>query len=111
MKLATRTVGNVDVVVIDTASLDADTAPDFRRDMEARLRPGARVVIDLAALSFIDSSGLGAILTCLRRLHAAGGDLKLCNMRREVRAMFELVRMHRIIEIHDSEEAAVQSFG
>lgn len=111
MKLATHTVGNVDLVELLVKSLDADTAQEFRENMEKKLEEGGKVVLDLGALKFVDSSGLGAILTCLRKLNANGGDLKLCNMSKEVRAMFELVRMHRIIDIYDSRGDAVGAFG
>ena len=68
------------------------------------------MVIDLARLRFMDSSGLGAMLSCLRQLSAKGGDLKLCCMSKQVRAAFELVRMHRIFDIFNSREEAVRAF-
>ena len=50
------------------------------------------------------------MLSCLRQLNAAGGDLKLCGMSKAVRAVFELVRMHRIFDIYDTREQAVSAF-
>ena len=44
-------------------------------------------------------------------MNAKGGDVKLCGMSRQVRAVFELVRMHRIFDIYDTKEAAVQAFA
>jgi anti-sigma B factor antagonist len=110
MNLANQKVGDIDVIEVQVKSLDADTAKEFRRDMDALLPHGGRVVLDVGALEFVDSSGLGAMLSCLRQLNAAGGDLKLCNMSKTVRAMFELVRMHRVIEIHDTRDEAVAAF-
>jgi anti-sigma B factor antagonist len=66
--------------------------------------------VDLSHLRFVDSSGLGAMLSCLRQLNATGGDLKLCGMSKAVRAVFELVRMHRIFDIYDTRELAVSAF-
>lgn len=111
MKLASETIDGVDVVEIPVQALDADTAREFRRHMEERTRDGGRLVLDLCQVEFVDSSGLGAILSCLRQLNAKGGDLKLCGLSAAVRAMFELVRMHRVMEIHPSREAAVASFS
>jgi anti-sigma B factor antagonist len=68
------------------------------------------VILDLGRLRFIDSSGLGAMLSCLRQLNAAGGDLKLCGMSKAVRAVFELVRMHKIFDIYGTREQAVSAF-
>ena len=64
----------------------------------------------LSHLRFVDSSGLGAMLSCLRQLNATGGDLKLCGMSKAVRSVFELVRMHRIFDIYDTREQAVSAF-
>lgn len=110
MKLASEKVGDVEVIDVLVKSLDADTAKEFRKDMETRLPEGAKVVFDLGPLEFVDSSGLGAMLSCLRQLNASGGDLKLCNMSKAVRAMFELVRMHRVIEIYNSRDEAIAAF-
>jgi anti-sigma B factor antagonist len=69
------------------------------------------VVFDLRELRFVDSSGLGAILSCLRQLNAKGGDLKLCEMTKPVRALFELVRMHKIFDIYVTKEQALRALG
>jgi len=110
MRVQCQTIGKVKVIEVLLESLDADTAKDFREDMKKRLAGGDLVVFDMDRVRFVDSSGLGAILTCLRQINAGGGDLKLCNLTPEVRAMFELVRMHRVIEIHGTKEEAVQAF-
>ena len=110
MKLANETISGVQVVEIPVKALDADTAKEFRRTIEERTSNGGNFVFDLSKVEFVDSSGLGAILSCLRQLNAKGGDLKLCNMSNPVRAMFELVRMHRVMEIHRTREEAVASF-
>jgi len=103
-------VGNVTVMQIDGNSLDASNAKDFKRAVAPLVAESRKLVFDLCALQFIDSSGLGAILSCLRQLHAMGGDLKLCGVNRAVHALFELVRMHRLIDIHETREDAVRAF-
>jgi len=74
------------------------------------LETHSKLVIDLGRLRFVDSSGLGAFISCLRKLNAKGGDLKLCGMQKPVRAVFELVRMHRIFDIYATREEAVRAF-
>jgi anti-sigma B factor antagonist len=110
MEARVEQVGNITVMRIDDSSLDAGNAKDFKRVVAPMVAENRKLVFDLSALQFIDSSGLGAILSCLRQLHALGGDLKLCGVSRAVHALFELVRMHRIIDIHDSREEAVRAF-
>jgi len=103
-------IGDVAVTVIPVEELDASNAGDFKRDIAPLLETQTKLVIDLARLRFVDSSGLGAFISCLRKLKANGGDLKLCGMSKQVRAVFELVRMHRIFEIFASREEAARAF-
>jgi anti-sigma B factor antagonist len=69
-----------------------------------------KVVIDLSRVEFVDSSGCGALLSCLRQLGDRGGDLKLCGVQKNVERLFELVRMNRIIDIYPSKEEALKGF-
>ena len=110
MELMCEPIGDVMVVVLAGAQLDASTAEEFKRDITPVLETHTQVVFDLSQLAFVDSSGLGAFLSCLRHVHARGGDLKLCGLSQPVRALFELVRMHRIFHIFDTQEAAIRAF-
>jgi anti-sigma B factor antagonist len=110
MQLAIEKVGNVAVTAVPVEELDAGNAGEFKRDIAPLLDAHAAVVLDLSRLRFVDSSGLGAFISCLRKLNAKGGDLKLCGMSKQVRAVFELVRMHRVFDILSTKEDAVRAF-
>jgi anti-sigma B factor antagonist len=99
------------VVATSVEALDASNASDFKCAVSKMIKPGARLVLDMSGIRFVDSSGLGAILSCLRLLHDQGGDLKLCNLNKPVRALFELVRMHRVFEIFNTREEALRSYA
>lgn len=101
----------ITVHVIAGDHLDAGNVRDFKLAVERLLKPGARVVFDLSGLKFVDSSGLGALLSALRQLSAQGGDLKLCGVTRPVRALFELVRMHKVLDIYNTAEEAILAYG
>jgi anti-sigma B factor antagonist len=101
---------DVVVVSVDDGILDASNVKRFKQEWIPALESRTRVVLDLGAVQFIDSSGLGAILSCYRQLRSSGGDLKLCGMTPPVRALFELVRMHRIFDTYATFEEAVASF-
>jgi anti-sigma B factor antagonist len=75
------------------------------------LEAHTKLVFDLRRLRFTDSSGLGAFLSCLRHVNARDGDVKLCGMSPQVRAVFELVRLHRIFDIYSTPEEAVRAFA
>lgn len=111
MEIATETVSDVTIVVLPGEQLDASNAKEFKRDVLPLLEPCGKVIFDLGELRFVDSSGLGAMLSCLRQLNSKGGDLKLCAMTKPVRALFELVRMHRVFDIHPTKTDALRAFG
>jgi anti-sigma B factor antagonist len=111
MDLAVEKRGDVAVVTLPMEELDAGNAGAFKRDMGPVLEAATKVVLDLHRLRFMDSSGLGAFLSCLRKLNEKGGDLKLCGLSKPVRAIIELVRMHRIFDIHATSEEAVRAFA
>ena len=71
----------------------------------------SRVVLDMAGVSFVDSSGLGALISCLRQANSRKGDFRLCELSRTVGALFELMRMHRVFNVHDIRADAVASFS
>ncbi len=110
MQMAFEKVGDVAVVAVPVEELDASNAGEFKRDMAPVLDANAKLVLDLSRLRFVDSSGLGAFISCLRKLNAKGGDLKLCGMSKQVRAVFELVRMHRVFDILGTKEDAIRAF-
>jgi anti-sigma B factor antagonist len=110
MQLAVDKFGDVAVAAVPVDELDASNASEFKRDIAPLLEANAKLVLDLSRLRFVDSSGLGAFISCLRKLNAKGGDLKLYGMSKQVRAVFELVRMHRVFDIVGTREEAVQAF-
>ena len=110
MEIAFDKIGSIAVAAVPVDELDASNAGEFKRDIGPVLQANTKLVLDLSRLRFVDSSGLGAILSCLRQLSAKSGDLKLCGMSKQVWALFELVRMHRIFDIYGTREEAVKAF-
>jgi len=111
MEITVQDFDGVAVANIPVEELDASNAAEFKRDIAPILQLHPRLVLDLSKVRFVDSSGLGAMLSCLRQLSARNGDLKLCGMSTQVRALFELVRMHRIFDIYGTPEEAVRAFA
>lgn len=110
MEIPLENVDGVAVAAVPVDELDASNSGEFKRDIAPVLAANSKLVLDLGQLRFVDSSGLGAMLSCLRQLSAKNGDLKLCGMSKQVRALFELVRMHRIFDIYGTREEAVDAF-
>jgi anti-sigma B factor antagonist len=112
MELNGRIEG-ADVLVLELRedNLDASNVREFRDAAQSLMHDRTRVVLDMAGVKFVDSSGLGALISCLRQANGRKGDFRLCEMSRTVRALFELMRMHRVFNIHDTRAAAVASFS
>ena len=111
MEIPVENRQNVIVAEVPVKELDAGNSSDLKVAMAKILENGSKVVIDFQRMQFIDSSGLGAILSFLRQVKEKGGDLKLCGMTKQVRSAFELVRMHKIFDIFETKEEAVRAFG
>jgi anti-sigma B factor antagonist len=109
--IKSENTSDVAIVQLPGTTLDASNTKEFKGEVAPLLTPGARIVFDLSNLKFVDSSGLGAMLSSLRQINGIGGDLKLCAMNKPVRALIELVRMHRVFEIYNTREEALRSFG
>jgi anti-sigma B factor antagonist len=111
MEIAIDSIDGVTVATVPVEELDAGNAGDFKRDVAPLIEAQTKLVLDLSRVRFVDSSGLGALISCLRKLNAKGGDLKLCGLSKQVRAVFELVRMHRVFDIAATRGEAVGRFG
>lgn len=79
----------------------------FKEQIAPLLGDNDVVLIDMGKLGFVDSSGLGALLSCLRTMNNKNGQLKLFALAKPVQALFELVRMHRIFSIYNNRDEAI----
>jgi anti-sigma B factor antagonist len=110
MDLQVEQVNLVTVVDVQLEFLDASNSRDFK-DRMSQLLPGVKsLLLNLQRVQFIDSSGLAALLTCLKQMSATGGDMKLCCVTSPVKALFDLVKMNRIVEVCRTREDGVKAF-
>lgn len=112
MELKHRQLDN-GILVIECLenNLDASNVHAFRDAMQQLMKDQSRVVLDMNLMKFVDSSGLGALIACLRDANSRKGDFRLGAMSKPVRSLFELMRMHRVFSIFESVEDAVASFA
>lgn len=89
-------------VVAAPARLTMANAPDLRSTITAAVEETPRVVIDLGATSFVDSSGLGALVSGLKTARQAGGDLRIAGPGEQVRTVLGLTNLDRILRPHDT---------
>jgi anti-sigma B factor antagonist len=111
MEFKLEPMGNIMVMTIPGEILDAGNSQEFKSDIAPILAEHKRVVFDMSEMNFVDSSGCGALLSCLRTLRADNGDLKLCRISPQVQELFKLIRMDRIFHILEKREDAVEAFS
>ena len=93
-------------------SLDADNVSAFKKIAYDLVGEGnTRLVIDCTDLTFIDSMGLGVLISLLRRVRQRNGDVKVAALSDEVKTIFEITRLHRLFEVCADWNAAVRSFS
>ena len=99
------------VVLSPSGRLNMTTASLLRQSVAAEVEGGsARVVLDLAGVAFVDSSGLGAIVGGLKSARQAGGDLRIAAAGEQVRTVLELTNLDRVLRPHDTVEDALSGW-
>jgi anti-sigma B factor antagonist len=104
-------VGDVTVIELLSEYLDAGNSGDLKNILADLAGDHRKLVLDLNRVTFVDSSGCGALIAALPRVHSAGGELKLCCINPPVRTLFDIVRMQRILDIHKTRDDALAAFA
>lgn len=103
--------GDVGLIEVREERLDAHNSGELKTQMLNLFEEGRNnLVIDLQEVRFVDSSGLGALVSGFKNASARSGNLKLCGLQPQVRSMFELTRLHRVFEIFPGATEALASF-
>ena len=109
--LAVTRERGVAVVAPTVKRLDASVAPAFKQQVVQLVQAGEkRLVLDLAGVDFLDSSGLGALVSILKAL-GAQGTLAVCGARGPVLSLFQLTRMDKVFSIDADRAAALARVG
>jgi anti-sigma B factor antagonist len=107
MNLQTSTEQQVLVILPSEDFLDASNVKAFREGMLPLLQQNKKVLLDMSGLRFVDSAGVGALISCLRVSGEAEADFRLSGLSRPVRALFDLMRMHKVFHIHNDKAEAI----
>ncbi|MCS7205587.1 MAG: STAS domain-containing protein [Leptospiraceae bacterium] len=110
MEISRRESG--DIVILDVnGEIDLYNAPEIKDTINKLIEEKKyNVVINLDKVSYIDSSGIGALISSLSNLKKYQGGLKICNVSGSVRKVFELTKLTSFFEIYDTETEAISAF-
>lgn len=111
MNMQIEKVKDVNILYVREERLDAHNSGDLKSEL-ARLfgEKEKNILVDLKDVRFIDSSGLGALVSGFKNAISQQGSLKLSGLQPQVKSMFELTRLHRVFEIFSSFEEAMETY-
>ena len=99
-------------VVTLSGALNAASVDSFRDQVSRWMGENdsiRQIVLDLAAMDFIDSAGLGVLIAILKKVSERGGDIRIARLQKRARVVFEITRAYKIFEIFDSVEEAIKA--
>ena len=110
MQIHKQQVGAVLVITPQEDRLDASVAGNFKGFMVDVINQGKhKLVLNLERVDFVDSSGLTAIVSTLKSLGLAGGEMVVCGIKNNVAALFKLTRLDKIFKVFDDINQACQT--
>ena len=112
VKLTTRQVG--DVAVIDVAGRitlgeGSSVLRDAMRDMVSKNQK--KILLNLGEVSYIDSSGIGELVSGFTTVTNSGGALKLLNLNKRVKDLLQITKLYTVFDVHEDEAGAIRSFA
>lgn len=112
MNLTTQKINGSQVLYIDEERIDAHNSGELRDAILHIIEQGdAALIVRLDKVRFIDSSGLGALLSGYKNAAAKSGKLALAGIQQQVLSMFELTRLNRVFEIYADLDDALNNQG
>ena len=101
-----------DICIVDVeGQLIVGNRQELKQKILDELERGARkFLVDFAQTGYIDSSGLGVLVSLSKRIRENSGELRLANLNDDLKTLFELTKLDTLFQIADSRERGLQSF-
>jgi anti-sigma B factor antagonist len=112
LTLDTRNAGNVAILDVSGRVTLGEGASQLRENLREMANSGSRnILLNLARLSYLDSTGIGVLVSSFATLSNAGGQLKLLNLSSRVKDLLLVTKLYTVFEVFTDETAAVASFA
>jgi anti-sigma B factor antagonist len=112
VKLNTRQVGDVTVIDVSgriTLGEGSSTLRDALRELVAK--GNKKILLNLGDVSYIDSSGIGELVSGFTTVSNQGGTLKLLSLTKRVKDLLQITKLYTVFDVHEDEAHAVRSFA
>jgi anti-sigma B factor antagonist len=112
MKIEMRTVGDVRILDCSGKIELGEGTMAIRNTIRDILQSGAkRIILNLSDVNYIDSSGVGELVSTYTTVANSGGQLKLLNLTKKIRELLTITKLLTVFDVSDSEKAMLASFG
>lgn len=112
LEITEKRLSETGILLTLDGRLDAVTAPDLRARLKGLVDDGyIELLVDLAGVPFIDSSGLSALVSGLKAARQAGGTLRLAGLDEQTRTAFRLTMLDRVFESYPDTATALNSLA
>lgn len=106
-----HTQNTIAVITFDQGHLDSSNYQQIKAQLHELLEGEQKVVLDLRNIDFLDSSGLSTLLSALRKIRTADGQINIVYSNSALEMVFDIVQLHRIISLHNTMEEAKQELA
>jgi anti-sigma B factor antagonist len=111
LKIESREVARVTILDIHGRIILGDEIGRLRDAVRDLVSEGKkRIILNLAGVDYIDSSGVGELVGCFTTVRNAGGELKLLNLTQKVQDVLYVTKLYTVFDVRDDEFKAVRSF-
>src|SRR5512140_2007886 len=103
---------HADVTILEVeGTLIVGNRQELKQKVLEELEAGTRkVLVDFERTTYIDSSGLGVLVSLAKKIRELGGDLRLANLNDDLQTLFELTKLDTLFQISESRDRALESF-
>ena len=111
MKITSRELNGVTVLDLNGPLVLGDGTVALREQIKGLLGKGSKeILLNLKAVPYIDSCGIGELVTSFTSVRRQGGDLKLVHLEKKVHGVLQITKLHTVFEAYDDEATALRSF-
>jgi anti-sigma B factor antagonist len=111
LQIDTREVAHVTILDISGRIILGDELDDLRTAIRDLLsQDKKKIILNLAGVDYIDSSGVGELVGAYTTVRNAGGELKLLNLTQKVQDVLHITKLYTVFDVRDDEFTAVKSF-
>jgi anti-sigma B factor antagonist len=112
MKTSTRQVDGVTVVDLSGRITLGEGSVILRDQVRDLLAKGQKkILLNMAEVTYIDSSGIGELVSAFTTVRNQGGELKLLNLTKKVHDLLQITKLYTVFDVKDDEAAAIASFA